>query len=228
MAFWLPVAASTFAPPIDHLILFITVVVGVWFVAAEAVLFYLIFKYRRRKDRGAEYVAGSKRAQMAWVLVPCVAILCFDLAIDSASGRVWDFVKQTHPRADLTIRVQARQWAWIMTHPGPDGVLDTADDIVSLNEIHVPANAVVQFELKSNDTLHSLWVPEFRLKQDAVPGRTFRVGLRQRGQANIRFFAPNCAVPPTRLMKGMIFVNSPADYEAWLAAQAHAKETKGS
>ncbi len=228
MAYWLPIAASTFAPQIDRLILFITVVVGVWFVAAEAVLFYLIFKYRRRKGRGAEYVAGSKRAQMAWVLVPCVAILCFDLAIDSASGRVWDFVKQTHPRADLTIRVQARQWAWIMTHPGSDGLLDTADDIVSLNEIHVPANAVIRFELKSNDTLHSLWIPEFRLKQDAVPGRTIQGWFEATRPGQYPVLCAQLCGTAHALMKGMVFVNSPADYQSWLTAQAHPKETKGS
>lgn len=228
MAYWLPVAASTFARPIDHLILFITLVVGVWFVVAEAVLFYLIFKYRRRKDRGAAYVAGSSRKQMAWVLVPCAAILCFDLAIDSASGRVWDFVKQTHPRAELTIRVQGRQWAWIMTHPGPDGVLDTADDIVALNEIHVPANAVVQFELKSADTLHSLWVPEFRLKQDAVPGRTFRGWFQATRPGQYPVLCAQLCGTAHGLMKGMIVVNSPDDYQNWLAAQAHPKETKGS
>ncbi len=228
MAHWLPVAASTFAPEVDRLILFITVIVGVWFVAAEAVLFYLIFRYRRRKGRGAEYVAGSSRAQMAWVLVPCVAILCFDLAIDSASGRVWDFVKQTHPRAELTIRVQARQWAWIMTHPGPDGVLDTADDIVTLNEIHVPANAVVQFELKSMDTLHSLWVPEFRLKQDAVPGRTFRGWFQATRPGQYPVLCAQLCGTAHGLMKGMVLVDPPGDYQSWLAGQAHPKENKGS
>lgn len=225
---WLPVGASTFAPEIDRLMIFITVIVGVWFVAAEAVLFYLIFRYRRRKGRGAEYVAGSSRAQMAWVLVPCVAILCFDLAIDSASTRVWDFAKQTHPRAELTVRVQARQWAWIMTHPGSDGVLDTADDIVTLNELHIPAHAVVRFELKSMDTLHSLWIPEFRLKQDAVPGRTFLGWVQATRPGQYPVLCAELCGTAHGLMKGMLFVHPPAEYQEWLAGQGRAKETKGS
>jgi cytochrome c oxidase subunit 2 len=226
--YWLPVAASSFASEIDGLILFITVVVGVWFLAAEAVLFYLIFKYRRRQGRRAEYVAGTSRVQMAWVLVPCAAILCFDLVIDSASTRVWDLAKLTAPPADLTVRVQGRQWAWIMTHPGPDGLLDTADDIVTPNDLHIPALATVSFELISMDTLHSLWIPELRLKQDAVPGRTFRgwVQATRPGQYPV-LCAELCGVAHG-LMKGMLFVDGPAEYQKWLADQTQAKESKGS
>jgi cytochrome c oxidase subunit 2 len=171
MSRWLPIPASTFAPDVDHLILFITVIVGVWFLAAEAVLFFLVWRYRRRKDRRASYVTGSSRAQMAWVLIPCTAILACDLFIDGASGRVWDHMKQFSPSPQLTIWVEGRQWAWDITSPGPDGVLDTADDIATGSEVHVPVNAVVRFELRSKDTLHSFWVPELRTKQDVVPGR---------------------------------------------------------
>jgi cytochrome c oxidase subunit 2 len=225
---WLPVAASTFASEIDRLIVLITVIVGVWFVAAEAVLFYLIFRYRRREGHKAEYVAGSTRAQMAWVLVPCAAILCFDLVIDSASTRVWDFAKQTHPRPELTVRVQGRQWAWIMTHPGPDGLLDTPDDIVALNELHVPTQTVVRFELKSIDTLHSLWIPELRLKQDAVPGRTFRGWVQATRPGQYPVLCAELCGAAHGLMKGMLFVHPPEEYRKWLANQGKPKETTGS
>ena len=220
---WLPIAASTYADDIDGLILLITVIVGIWFVIAEAVLFYLIFRYRRRKDRKPEYVDGSRRKQVAWILVPCVAILACDLVIDAASARVWDTMKQTNPKPDMTVRVDGRQWAWDLTNPGPDRVLDTADDVKLMNELHVPAGEVVRFELRSLDTLHSLWVPELRLKQDAVPGRTFQGWFEATKPGEYGILCAELCGVAHGVMKGKLIVHESGDYQAWLrSAQAAA------
>jgi cytochrome c oxidase subunit 2 len=217
---WLPVAASTYAKDIDDLILFITVIVGVWFVIAEAVLFYLIFRYRRRPGRKPEYVDGSRKKQIAWILVPCAAILAFDLVIDGASARVWEEMKQTNPKPDMTVRVDARQWAWDLTNPGPDRVLDTADDITLLNELHVPLGQVVRFELRSRDTLHSLWVPELRLKQDAVPGRTFRGWFEATRPGEYGILCAELCGVAHGVMKGKLIVHESGAYQSWLASAA--------
>jgi cytochrome c oxidase subunit 2 len=68
--------------------------------------------------------------------------------------------------------VISQQWAWTFVHPGPDGELDTSDDIALVDELHVKKDAVYHFELESRDVVHSFSIPAFRLKQDAVPGRT--------------------------------------------------------
>ena len=68
------------------------------------------------------------------------------------------------------MRVIAQQWAWSFVHPGPDGKLDTADDIKTVDELHVEVGKTYHFELESRDVLHSFSVPVFRLKQDAIPG----------------------------------------------------------
>jgi cytochrome c oxidase subunit II len=72
------------------------------------------------------------------------------------------------------VRVIAQQWAWTFVHAGPDGVLDTADDIRTVEDMHVQVNRVYHFELHSRDVVHSFSVPVFRLKQDAVPGRSIQ------------------------------------------------------
>jgi cytochrome c oxidase subunit II len=222
MSDWLPVAASTYAGDIDGLIFLITAIVGIWFVIAEIVLFYLIFRYRRRSDRKPEYVDGSRRKQIAWILVPCVAILACDLVIDAASARVWDTMKLTNPKPDMTVRVDGRQWAWDLTNPGPDRVLDTADDITLVNELHVPAGEVVGFELRSRDTLHSLWVPELRLKQDAVPGRTFRGWFEATRPGEYGILCAELCGVAHGLMKGKLIVHEGGEYRSWLSAQAAA------
>jgi cytochrome c oxidase subunit 2 len=219
---WLPQAASTYAKDIDGLMWLITAIVGVWFLIAEAVLFFLIFKYRKRDGRPASYVTGDKRRQIAWILIPCAAILACDLIIDGASAHVWERMKQTEPPAQLTVRIDGQQWAWICTHPGPDGKLDTPDDVIKMNELHVPVNQVVRFELRSKDTLHSLWIPELRLKQDAVPGRTIYGWFEATKTGSYGVLCAELCGAAHGMMRGTLTVDDPEPYRAWVTADAAA------
>lgn len=219
MDFWLPQAASTYARDIDGLIWMITAIVGVWFLVAEAVLVFLIVKYRKRAGNEPAYVAGDKRRQIAWILVPCAAILVCDLLIDGASAHVWEKMKETAPAPGLTIRIQGQQWAWVFTHPGPDGALDTPDDIVKLNEVHVPVHTVVRFALQSNDVLHSLWVPQLRLKQDVVPGRTIYGWFEGTKSGTYPVLCAQLCGTAHGIMRGTLTVDEPDAYRSWLAAE---------
>jgi len=213
---WLPIPASTYAGSIDNLIWVITAIVGVWFLLAEGILFWFIFRYRRRAGQPAGYVRGDRKSQTAWILIPCVAILGFDLYIDASSARVWEEMKQSQPPHELLIRIEGRQWSWTMTHPGPDGRLDTPDDIVAPNEVHVPQGSVVRFELRSADTLHSLWVPELRLKQDAVPGRTFTGWFEATRPGSYGVLCAELCGAAHGMMRGTMIVHGPEEYRAWL------------
>ena len=216
MSDWLPIPASSYAGSIDGLIWRITAIVGVWFVIAEAILLWFIFRYRRRAGQPAAYVRGDRKSQTAWILIPCVAILGFDLFIDASSAHVWEEMKQTRPPHQLLIRIEGRQWSWTMTHPGRDGRLDTPDDIIVPNEVHVPQGSVVRFELRSADTLHSLWIPELRLKQDAVPGRTFEGWFEATRAGSYGVLCAELCGAAHGMMRGTMIVHSPEEYRAWL------------
>jgi cytochrome c oxidase subunit 2 len=164
-------SASSFAPDIDRLILLILLVVGFWFLLAEAIFLGLIFKYSAKEGVKALYISGEDPKEKRWVAVPHYLTLIFDVLIIISALRVWSEVKMTMPQADETVRVIAQQWAWSFVHPGPDNVLDTADDITTVNELHVAANTLYHYKLESLDVLHNFSVPVFRLKQDAIPGR---------------------------------------------------------
>jgi cytochrome c oxidase subunit 2 len=114
----------------------------------------------------------------------------------------------------------AQQWAWVFVHGGPDRKLGTADDIVTVDELHVQVDRVYQFELMSKDVLHSFSVPVFRLKQDAVPGRTIRGWFKptQRGRFDIQC-AEICGIGHG-LMPGAIVIESTEEHQAWLRAQS--------
>lgn len=165
------VQASTYAGSIDGLIMLVFVLVGFWFLAAEGIFFWLIWRFRARPGEKSQYLTGKEKHVKRWVTIPHALVLVCDVFIIIGSVRVWYNVKQQLPEADSTIRIIGQQWAWTFQHPGPDNELDTADDIFMVNDLHVEVEKTYHFRLESRDVLHSFSVPVFRLKQDAVPGR---------------------------------------------------------
>jgi len=220
---WLPQAASSYAADIDGLLVEITWIVGVWFVIAELVLLFLIVRFRRKKGERAAYLPGKSLRAMCVVLVPCAVILGFDLFIDAIAAPVWAAIKESRPPHDELVRITGEQWAWRFTYPGPDGKLDTDDDIESLNEMHVPINKVVQFELGSRDVLHSFFVRELRTKQDAVPGRTITGWFEPTVPGTFEIVCAEICGFGHTLMKGALTVESEEDYRSWLNARAAAQ-----
>lgn len=162
---------STFAGDIDGLVVLITLIVGFWFILAEAVFFGLLFRFRKQPGGKAQYITGELHHEKKWIDIPHWLIIACDVVLIVGAIKVWMVVKMDMPETDLTVRVVAQQWAWTFTNPGPDGQLDTADDIRTTDELHVPVGKKVKFELTAQDVLHSFSVPVFRLKQDAIPGR---------------------------------------------------------
>ncbi len=166
------VQASTYAADIDRLILFIGVIVGVWFLLAEGIFFWLIWKFRAKPGEKTQYLDGTEKHIKKWITIPHALVLVCDVFILVGAVSVWYDVKQQLPDADSTIRVIGQQWAWTFQHPGEDNELDTGDDIFTVGDLHVEVEKTYHFQLQSRDVLHSFSVPVFRLKQDAIPGRS--------------------------------------------------------
>jgi cytochrome c oxidase subunit 2 len=162
---------STYAGDIDNIIILIAVLVGFWFVAAEGIFFWLIWKFRAKPGVKSQYLEGHEKHIKKWITWPHALVLVCDVFIIVGAVQVWYNVKQRLPEADSEIRVIGQQWAWTFQHPGPDNELDTQDDIFTVDELHVEVGQVYHFLLESRDVLHSFSVPVFRIKQDAVPGR---------------------------------------------------------
>ena len=164
-------SASTYAGDINRLFDVITLLVGIPFLVASYLFFAFIFRFKAKSGQKAMYITGTEHQYMKWIHRAHVPVLVFDVIIVVMAVNVWYKVKQDLPEASSTVRVIAQQWAWSFVHPGPDNVLDTADDITTVNELHVAANTLYHFKLESLDVLHNFSVPVFRLKQDAIPGR---------------------------------------------------------
>ena len=219
-------AASSYAQDIDGLITLIAVLVGFWFILAEGVFFYFIFKFRAKPGQRAQYISGEEKSQKRWVTIPHLLVLVCDVVIIVMAIKVWVDVKQTLPEPEQTVRITAQQWAWSFTHPGADGKLDTDDDIRTVDELHVMVDTNYHFKLESMDVVHSFSVPVFRLKQDAIPGRTITGWFRpiKTGSFDIQC-AEMCGIGHG-LMPAKIVIETKAQHTAWVASRSKTQLAK--
>jgi len=208
--------ASSFAGDIDNLVLLVTVLVGGWFIAAEGMFFWLIFRFRAREGVRSQYITGKEPHLKRWINIPHWLILACDAVIIVAAVRVWMLVKQDLPPADDSIRVIGQQWVWSFQHSGADKILDTADDILITDELHVEVGKTYHFLLESKDVLHSFSVPVFRLKQDAIPGRVITGWFKpiRTGTHDIQC-AEMCGIGHG-IMMGRITIETPEQHAAWI------------
>lgn len=215
--------ASSFAGDIDALIALVTALVGFWALLSYAAFFFLIFRYREQEGRRGQYVTGEEKNLKRWISYPHAAIIVCDLVIVFMAIMVWHNIKQRLPDADSTVRVVAQQWAWNFVHPGPDNELDTEDDIVTFNELHVEQGRTYHYELISKDVLHDFSVPVFRLKQDAIPGRVMEGWFEptRAGQYDIQC-AEMCGIGHG-IMGARIFVETPEEHATWMQQNSTGK-----
>lgn len=165
----LPENVSTFGEEIDFLYNLILVVTGITFIATNAALVYILWRFGREGRQGkADYMHGSRQLEILWTVIP--AILLLFIALYQMPAWIHVRFPSSKPNIDPIARVVARQFEWRMVYPGPDGLYDTVDDVFVANELHMVKNARTLIDLRSMDVLHSFFVPNMRIKQDAVPG----------------------------------------------------------
>jgi cytochrome c oxidase subunit 2 len=190
VGWWLPKQVATFGGDIDVLFYVILIVTGIFFVLTEAILVYNMWAFAGQPGRKSEHVHTNHRLEMAWTIVPGVLLVI--LAV--AQIQVWadvKFKKNMVIDADTQqMEVTAQQWLWRVRYPShktmeawknnpklaenydkkPD-----MDDVHLANEIHVWSGHKVVVHLKTVDVIHSFFLPNLRLKQDALPGKTIPV-----------------------------------------------------
>jgi cytochrome c oxidase subunit 2 len=211
-------AASSYAKDVDFIFdVIFWVVIAFWFVLAEVVFFWLILRFRKKPGVSAQYITGEIASQKRWVSWPHHLVLVCDVFILFFAVRVWYIVKQDLPAADQTVRIVAQQWAWSFVQPGADGRIDTADDIKTVDDLHLQVDRIYHYKLESRDVLHSLSIPAFRLKQDAIPGRVITGWFKpiKTGTYDIQC-AEICGIGHG-LMPARVVVETAEQHAAWIA-----------
>ncbi len=207
---FLPPGASTFADRVDglHFFVLITTMVVSTAVGLTALLFFV--RYRRRSEAASgERVQGGLLLEVAFVVVP----LGFFLTWFTLGYR--DFVwLRTPPRESMDIYVMAKQWMWEFSYPeGPNAV----------DVLRVPAGRPVRLLLTSRDVIHSFFVPEFRVKQDVLPGRYTQTWFEATKPGLYQVLCAEYCGLSHSMMRGQVAVLPPAEFDRWMAEQRAVK-----
>ena len=199
-----PEQASSVAPLVDGLFLFLVVVTGAVSLLIWLVIFYFAIKYRRRPDNElAQEQEPPAILEMTWTVVPLIIFIGIFVA------GAWVFLRmQVVPRNALEVYATGRQWMWKFQHPTGQR---------EINELHVPVGRAVKITMASEDVIHSLWFPAFRMKADVLPNRyrTLWFQATKTGRFHI-FCAEYCGTSHSGMI-GSVIVMEPTDYQRWLA-----------
>jgi cytochrome c oxidase subunit 2 len=208
METWLfPEASSTTAPDVDRLFYFILFVCVVFFVGIRAAMLYFVVRYRNRHDlRPAKSPSHSNLLEIVWSVVP---------ALLAAVIFVWGFFgyvgAQQPPEGSYEIEVIAKKWAWSFVYP--NGYID--------NNLHVPVDRPVRLTMSSDDVIHSLYVPAFRIKRDLVPGRYSKTWFEATEVGEYTLFCTEYCGTGHSLMNAKVVVHPQEEFSQWLEKAAN-------
>jgi cytochrome c oxidase subunit 2 len=257
----LPPLAATHGGQIDSLLGWMHVFMLILFVGWGAFFVYVLIRFRKSRNPVANY-AGVRSHTSSYLeggVLVVELVLLFAFSIPLWAARVDRMPPENEA---LVVHVTAEQFAWNVRYAGPDGVFGKTDitlidvqtnplgldrndpaakdDVTTLNQLYLPANRPIIVKLRSKDVIHSFGVPEFRVKQDAIPGLTIPIWfvptvttaeMRSRtGNAEFQYeiaCAQLCGLGHYR-MRGFVTVLSTDEFQKWMVdEQAKLKELEG-
>jgi cytochrome c oxidase subunit 2 len=161
------------------------------------------------------YTHGNTAVEILWTAVPAAIFIWLGLLSKSQ----WESIRMTMPLSDTMIRVTAKQFNWEILYPGPDGQFGTSDDKQVDNEIHIPVGRPIRVILSSKDVIHSLFLPNLRFKQDAVPGRDIQAWFQANKPGKYEVPCAELCGFGHSGMKGWLYALSAEDYRQWQREQ---------
>jgi len=226
---WLPPLNSE-RSAIDDALWLSLVVTGIVFIATNLMLAWLGWRYQDGPGARAAYWHDSPRLEWSWTLVTAAIMFVFLFRALS----LWAQIQSPPPPDAMLVEVTGQQFAWNVRYPGPDGILGktdhkiasqenpigldksdpaAADDLLLLNQLYLPKGRPVRIQIRSMDVIHSLFLPQFRVKQDAMPGMTVQTWFvpKETGDFEIAC-AEHCGLGHYR-MRGQVHVVAAADLD---------------
>lgn len=202
-SFWFPVQASRYAPEVDFLFDFILWISTAFFVVIIAVMAVFIIRYRRRAGVGPKKTPTHNTAlELTWSILPGILlVVMFWMGAKAFIGL------REPPDDSYEVGVTGQKWNWSFAYP--NGHVDP--------ELHVPVDTPVRLVLSSDDVIHSFFVPAFRIKQDAVPGRYTKLWFNAKETGTFQVFcAEYCGTKHSDMLTRVV-VHEPGGFEKWLA-----------
>jgi len=199
---WMPPKASTHAGDVDFLFHFILWLSVFFFLLVTALVVVFVWKYHHREGVKHEATADHSTAlELTWTLIPTV-LVCIIFYFGFRGYLQMGVI----PSNAYEIQVEGRMWSWQFTYP--NGHVDP--------ELHVPANTPVRLVLSSADVIHSLYIPAFRVKKDAVPGRYNKTWFEATELGTFDLYCAEYCGTNHSTMITKVVVHEPSDFKVWL------------
>ncbi|MDA8019267.1 MAG: hypothetical protein MPN21_17640, partial [Thermoanaerobaculia bacterium] len=248
--------ASDHGGGLDRVTIWVHVLAGLLFLAWSAVFFYSLWRFRATRQESSENQEESlKHRWPMWVEVTVVAaeaVILIGLSIPLFSARLGETIEDDA----VEVRIVAQQYAWNVHYPGPDGEFGTtepslvdeeinpvgldrndpraADDLVLVNQLHLPVDRVAVLRMSSKDVIHGFSIVEMRVKRDVVPGSITTIAFRptvtsEEMGRRLGLDDPStyvyeiacaqlCGLGHSR-MRGFLVVHDQESFEAWKSAE---------
>ncbi|MDR5694415.1 MAG: cytochrome c oxidase subunit II [Armatimonadota bacterium] len=230
---WLPPLASTQGADVDRLFYLTLAITSLVFVLVQILLGVFVYRFIATKEERAASWHEHRGLEVSWTLITAVVLTI----LISMGGLVWAKLHQPPPAGALVVEVTAEQFGWRIRYPGPDEKfgrtapqlisatnplgIDPADpagqdDIVTLNDLRLVENHPVRILIRSKDVIHSFFLPNFRIKQDAVPGMAVEVWFTPRVAGDYPIACAELCGVGHYIMRGQVKVVSQEEFERWL------------
>jgi cytochrome c oxidase subunit 2 len=204
----MPEAASAQAVPIDWMWNLQVIAMSFLFALIVVPMFYSLIVFRRRKGdtSDAVHIEGNTALEITWTIIPLFVVLAFAYM---GAGNLADTLR-ADPDA-MVVKVTGIQWSWKFEYP---------DHGIVSDELHLPVGKQVLLRMTSTDVIHSFWVPEFRVKQDLVPGRITELRITPTLEGNYTVSCAELCGTSHAYMNKPVVVHSQAGFDAWIAEQS--------
>jgi cytochrome c oxidase subunit 2 len=208
----MPIEASMQAGPIDRLWNLEVITISFLFALITVPLTYSLFVFKRRKGdtTDAQHIEGNSTLEITWTIIPLFIVMAFAYL---GAGNLAE-IRRVDPNA-MVVKVTGQQWSWSFEYPATG---------VTTNEMHIPVGQQVLLQMTSRDVIHSFWVPEFRPKQDLVPGRITELRITPTVIGNYKVRCAELCGTSHAYMEAPVIVSSQADFDAWMAEQVKLAE----
>ncbi|MDX2194851.1 MAG: cytochrome c oxidase subunit II [Cytophagales bacterium] len=245
--YFLPKSASEHGIITDELFWIDSIIILIAFISTNILLFFFPYMYQYKEGRKAYFYPDNHKLEIIWTIIPAIvmAVLVF------FGLKVWNDIESPAPKDAVVLEITGKQFNWIVRYPGKDGKLgaynfklidatnevgidftdkSSFDDFMP-REIHIPKGRPVQFKIRARDVLHSVFLPHFRQKMDAVPGMPTSFWFTPiyttdemrtiTGNPNFKYELACTEVCGRGHfgMKYLLVVDEPEVYEKWYASQ---------
>ncbi len=239
----LPIEASANAPVYDELFRVLFSIGTILFIGILGLVIYSLIRFRRKPGQLSDGIAleGNLPLEIFWTAVPAVVVLFIGIysydIYDRMGGmtplahgdmhthnsattesKIWGGIGNASEKtgyessiASLPIEVTAMQFAFLFHYP--------EGDIIS-GELHVPVGRPVSMRMESNDVIHAFWVPEFRLKQDVIPGQPTILNFTPTKPGRYPVICAELCGPYHGGMRSTVVVEDPNEYQTWFNKNA--------